>query len=149
VRGLGLRFDVPLTDAPHDRHVRFAGEAGGLWAEGVRNLTGLRRDPGAAVRKAQLAGLATPPIAERVNKSLHLIPAWGDYSLAQLSPDSFRIRKRTKAGHGWIDAAWGRRAPGLGYIGGASGGLAFGMRDFWQRHPTQLDVRNAYTRRRK
>lgn len=145
VRGLGLRFDVPLVDAPHDRHVRFGGEDGGLWAEGVRNLTGLRRDPGAAVRKAQLAGQAVPPIAERVNKSLHLIPAWGDYSLAQLSPDSFRIRKRTKAGHGWIDAAWGRRAPGLGYIGGAKGGLAFGMRDFWQRHPTQLDIRNAHT----
>ncbi|MDY0961047.1 Tat pathway signal sequence domain protein [Massilia sp. CFBP9026] len=145
VRGLGLRFDVPLVDAPHDRHVRFGGEAGGLWAEGVRNLTGLRRDPGEAVRKAQLAGQAVPPVAERVNKSLHLIPAWGDYSLAQLSPDSFRIRKRTKAGHGWIDAAWGRRAPGLGYIGGARGGLAFGMRDFWQRHPTQLDIRNAHT----
>ena len=145
VRALGLRFDVPLVDAPHDRHVRFGGEAGGLWAEGVRNLTGLRRDPGEAVRKAQLAGRAVPPIAERVNRSLHLIPAWGDYSLAQLSPDSFRIRKRTKAGHGWIDAAWGRRAPGLGYIGGASGGLAFGMRDFWQRHPTQLDIRNAHT----
>ena len=145
VRGLALRFDVPLVDAPHDRHVRFGGEAGGLWAEGVRNLTGLRRDPGDAVRKAQLAGQAVPPIAERVNKSLHLIPAWGDYSLAQLSPDSFRIRKRTKAGHGWIDAAWGRRAPGLGYIGGAGGGLAFGMRDFWQRHPTQLDIRNAHT----
>ncbi len=145
VRGLGLRFDVPLVDAPHDRHVRFGGEDGGLWAEGVRNLTGLRRDPGEAVRKAQLAGQAVPPIAERVNKSLHLIPAWGDYSLAQLSPDSFRIRKRTKAGHGWIDAAWGRRAPGLGYIGGAKGGLAFGIRDFWQRHPTQLDIRNAHT----
>lgn len=145
VRGLGLRFDVPMADAPHDRHVRFGGEAGGLWAEGVRNLTGLRRDPGEAVRKAQLAGQAVPPIAERVNKSLHLIPAWGDYSLAQLSPDSFRIRKRTKAGHGWIDAAWGRRAPGLGYIGGTKGGLAFGMRDFWQRHPTQLDIRNAHT----
>jgi len=145
VRGLGLRFEVPMVDAPHDRHVRFGGEAGGLWAEGVRNLTGLRRDPGEAVRKAQLAGQAVPPIAERVNKSLHLIPAWGDYSLAQLSPDSFRIRKRTKAGHGWIDAAWGRRAPGLGYIGGASGGLAFGMRDFWQRHPTQLDIRNAHS----
>ena len=24
-----------------------------------------------------------------------------------------------------------------------SGGLAFGLRDFWQRHPTQLDVRGA------
>ncbi|MFC5462671.1 Tat pathway signal sequence domain protein [Massilia niabensis] len=145
LRGLGLRFDVPLADAPHERHVRFGGENGGLWAEGVRNLTGLRRDPGEAVRKAQLAGLPLPPIAERVDKSLHLVPAWGDYSLSQLSADSFRIRKRTKAGHGWIDAAWGRRAPGLGYIGGTAGGLAFGLRDFWQRHPTQLDIRNAHT----
>lgn len=144
VRGLGLRFDVPLVDAPHDRHVRFGGEAGGLWAEGVRNLTGLRRDPGEAVRKAQLAGLPVPPIAERVAKNLHLVPAWGDYSLSQLSADSFRIRKRTKPGHGWIDAAWGQRAPGLGYIGGAQGGVAFGLRDFWQRHPTQLDIRNAH-----
>lgn len=151
LRGIGLRFDVPLPDEAHNRHVRFGGElqehGGGLWAEGVRNLTGLRRDPGEAVRKAQLAGLgiATPEIAERVRKNMHYVPAWGDYSLSQLSPDSFRIRKRTKAGHGWIDAAWGRRAPGLGYIGGASGGVAFGMRDFWQRHPTQLDIRNAHT----
>lgn len=147
VRGIGLRFDVPLADEPHNRHVRFGGEAGGLWAEGVRNLTGLRRDPGEAVRKAQLAGqgVAVSEIAERVRKNMHYVPAWGDYSLSQLSADSFRIRKRTKAGHGWIDAAWGRRAPGLGYIGGASGGLAFGLRDFWQRHPTQLDIRNAHT----
>ncbi|WP_348693063.1 Tat pathway signal sequence domain protein [Duganella fentianensis] len=145
VRGLGVRFDVPLPDQLHNRHVRFGGEAGGLWAEGVRNLTGLRRDPGADVRQAQLAGQAVPAIAERVNRSLHLIPAWGDYSLAQLSADSFRIRKRTKAGHAWIDAGWGRRAPGLGYIGGAAGGLAFGLRNFWQSHPTQLDIRNAHT----
>ncbi len=144
VRGIGLRFSVLLRDEPHDRHIRFGGEDGGLWAEGVRNLTGLRRDPGEAVRKAQLAGVAAPEIAERVRKNLQYVPAWGDYSLTQLSADSFRIRKRTKAGHGWIEAAWGRRSPGMGYIGGAQGGVAFGLRDFWQRHPTQLDVRNAH-----
>jgi len=30
-------------------------------------------------------------------------------------------------------------------VGGPGGGLAFGLRDFWQRHPTQLDVRDAHT----
>lgn len=146
LRGIGLRFEVPLRDALHDRHVRFAGEAGGLWAEGVRNLTGLRRDPGAAVREAQLAGRATPPLAQwskPVRDLHHRIPAWGDYTLGQLGADGFEIRKRTQAGHGWIPAAFGRRAPGSGYIGGASGGVAFGLRDFWQRHPTQLDIRGA------
>jgi hypothetical protein len=153
LRGLGLRFAVPLRDAPHDRHVRFAGEpdqpgGGGIWGEAVRNLTGLRRDPGAAVRAAQVAGQACPPLEQwgtQVRRLHHRVPVWGDYSLAQLSPDAFQIRKRTQPGHGWIDAAWGRRAPGLGYIGGASGGVAFGLRDFWQRHPTQLDIRAAHT----
>lgn len=148
LRGLGLRFEVPLRDVAHDRHIRFAGEAPGLWAEGVRNLTGLRRDPGAAVRAAQFDGRACPPIDTwhpSVRKFLERIPAWGDYSLAQLSPDSFQIKKRTKTGHSWVHAAWGRRAAGLGWIGGATGGVAFGLRDFWQRHPTQLDVRHAHT----
>jgi hypothetical protein len=145
VRGIGLTFDVPMHDAMHDRHVRFAGENGGLWAEGVRNLTGLRRDPGADVRRAQLAGERCPPVSDKVRPLLHLVPAWGDVSLSQLSADSFRIRKRTQAGCGWIEAAWGRRAPGCGYVGGVSGGVAFGLRDFWQRHPTQLDIRDAHT----
>ncbi|MCS0630080.1 Tat pathway signal sequence domain protein [Telluria mixta] len=145
IRGIGLTFDVPLRDELHDRHVRFAGEDGGLWAEGVRNLTGLRREPGADVRRAQLGGERCPPVAEKVAPLLHLVPAWGDVSLSQLSADSFRIRKRTKTGCGWVDSAWGRRAPGCGYVGGASGGVAFGLRDFWQRHPTQLDIRDAHT----
>jgi len=152
LRGIGLRFEVPLRDAPHDRHVRFAGEdAGqghGLWAESVRNITGLRRDPGAAVRAAQIAGQACPPLAQwgtQARQLLQRIPCWGDFSLSQLSADGFQIRKRTRSGHGWIPAAFGRRAPGSGYIGGISGGVAFGLRDFWQRHPTQLDIRQAHT----
>lgn len=152
LRGLGLRADVPLRDAPHDRHVRFSGEVdgtnAGLWAEAVRGLTGLRRDPGATVRAAQLAGQACPPKEgwhPSVRNYLEHIPAWGDVSLQQLGPDNFEIRKRTQAGHTWVHSAWGRRASGLGYAGGPGGGLAFGLRDFWQRHPTQLDIRNAHT----
>ena len=148
VAGLGLRFEVPLADASHDRHIRFAGEGDGLFAEAVRGLTGLRRDPGRAVCKAQVAGLATPAIetwAPAVSSRLALIPEWGDYTLAQLSADGFEIRKRTKPGHGWIRSAAGRRAPGLGYVGGPSGGLVFGLREFWQKYPAQLDIRSAHT----
>jgi hypothetical protein len=146
ISGLGVRFQVPMTDEPHDRHVRFAGDGDGVLGEAVHGITGLRRDPGAAVRQAQVAGQATPPVSTwdtRVSGRLQLIPAWGDYSLRQLSDGCFDLRKRTSAGHGWIQADSGRRASGLGYVGGISGGFAFGMRDFWQLHPTQLDVRGA------
>lgn len=151
IRGLGLRFDVVMQDKLlHDRHVRFAGEGRGQWAEGVRNLTGLRRDDKLAplIKQKQLAGEACPSLdqfPDVVRKNIELIPAWGDYTLSQSGPDSFEIRKRTKSGCGWITADHGGHASGLGYIGGAGGGVAFGLRDFWQRFPTQLDIRNAVT----
>jgi YetA-like protein len=146
ISGLGVRFQVPMSDQPHDRHIRFVADGGGVLAEAVRGITGLRRDPGAAVRQAQIAGRPTPEVSTwdtRVSSRLNLIPTWGDYSLRQLSDGCFDIRKRTRAGHGWIQADTGRRAAGLGYVGGISGGFAFGMKDFWQLHPTQLDIRGA------
>ncbi|WP_031014108.1 hypothetical protein [Streptomyces sp. NRRL F-5727] len=146
IRGLGVRFTVPMRDAFYDRHVRLAGEGDGFLTEAVQGITGLRRDPGAAVRKAQVEGRRLPDPAtwdQRVTSRLQYIPTWGDYTLSQLTADGFGIRKRTKAGHGWIPAGGGRRASGFGYVGGASGGLSFGLRDFWQKHPAQLDVRGA------
>jgi hypothetical protein len=141
-----VRAVVPLRDQPHDRHVRFSGEGQGVWAEAVRPLTGLRRDPGAPFRDAQVAGRATPPLAQMpalVRDRLHLIPAWGDFTLTQPTADGFEIRKRTKPGHGWIDAASGRRGSGTAYVGGPSGGAAISLANFWQAGPSRLDIRGA------
>lgn len=148
VRGLGLRFDVPLRGEAHDRHVRFAGEAGGVFTEAVRGLTGLRRDPGAAVRAAQRSGQATPSIdtwPATVSRRLDKIPAFSDWTLLQGTADGFEIRKRTKDGYTWLSAARGQRAGGLGYVGTPTGGVAFGLRNFWQSYPAQLDIRGATT----
>jgi hypothetical protein len=146
VRGLGVRFDVPMRDELYDRHVRFASADGGLWAEAVRPVTGQRRDPGEQVRKLQVEGKALPPTAEwdqRVATRLKLIPSWADFTLSQLTSDGYTIRKRTKPGHGWIGTAGGTRAAGAAYVGGVTGGVAFGLRDFWQSFPSQIDIRNA------
>jgi hypothetical protein len=146
IAGLGIRFTVPLPDEPYNRHVRLAGAGDGVLAEAVQGITGLRRDPGAAVRAAQVAGQRTPDIATwatTVSGRIQYIPTWGDYTLRQLSSDGYQIRKRTKPGHSWVTVHDGGRASGLGYVGGPSGGFALGMRDFWQLHPTQLDIRGA------
>ncbi len=148
IKGLGLRFDVPQRDVMHNRHIRFTGEDKGLWAESVRGLTGLRRNPGEEVKQAQIDGLATPSLEEwdkRVSSRIRFIPTWGDFTLTQPSANGFTIRKRTKEGHGWIDSDQGGRSSGSAYLGGASGGVLFGMRDFWKLHPTQIDIRKADT----
>ncbi|MBT2567885.1 Tat pathway signal sequence domain protein [Arthrobacter sp. ISL-85] len=147
--GLGMRFTVPLEAELHNRHIRIAGADGGFLAEAVRGLTGLRRDPGAEVRDAQIAGRATPPEGSwnpEVSGRLNLIPAWGDYTLSQLSADGFELRKRTTAGHGWVGISGGTRAGGFCSLSDTRGGLGVGIKDFWQSHPGQLDVRGAVGR---
>ncbi|KAK6066720.1 hypothetical protein SCUP515_10529 [Seiridium cupressi] len=149
ISGLGIRFDVPLSDELYNRHIRIAGVDGGFLNEAVQGLTGLRRDPGTAVRAAQVAGQETPDTSTwdtRVSTRLQWVPTWGDYTLNQLSPDGFMLKKRTKAGYTWVNIPGGNRSEGLAYLGGATGGgLAVGLRDFWKRYPTGLDIRNAAT----
>ena len=146
IAGLAVTARVPMTDPAYDRHIRYAGEGIGVWGEAVRPVTGLRRDPGDAFRAAQVAGQALPPLAgmaKPVQDGMQWIPQWNDFSFTQLSADGFILRKRTAAGQAWIDVNGGTCSKGLAYVGGASGGVALGLRDFWQRATTRLDVRNA------
>jgi hypothetical protein len=144
--GLGVRFTVPLEAELHNRHVRIAGAGGGFLAEAVRGLTGLRRDPGAEVRAAQVAGQPTPDPSSwnpEVSERLNLIPTWGDYTLTQLNADGFELRKRTAPGHGWVGIPGGTRSGGFCSLSDTTGGLGVGVKDFWQSHPGQLDIRGA------
>lgn len=143
---LGIRFNVPLRAPAYDRHVRLAGPQGGLLREAVQGITGLRRDPGADVRTAQVAGQATPPLDtwnEAVSGRLQWIPQFGDYSLRQHSANGFTIAKRTRPGHGWVGVDEGTRSDGFAYLGDTGGGLGVGLEGFWQSHPTGIDIRNA------
>ncbi|KAI1365567.1 hypothetical protein F5Y08DRAFT_303531 [Xylaria arbuscula] len=150
ITGIGLRFDVPLAGEEfYDRHVRIAGVDGGFLSEAVQGITGLRRDPNEDVRVAQFEGKKTPDVSTwqtTVSGRLQWIPTWNDYSLTQLSPDGFTLKKRTKAGQSWVKIPGGTRAGGLAYLGGATvGGLAIGHRGFWRQYPTSIDISNAAT----
>ncbi len=145
IRGLAVNAAVPMTDELYNRHVRFSGQDGGVWGEAVRTLTGLRRDPGKPAKDAQIAGQKVDPASLKgpFATEIQWIPAWGDFSLSQPTPDGFTITKRTVPGQSWIQSITDTRATGLAYAGGASGGVALGMRDFWQRTPSKLDIRGA------
>ncbi|WP_201017031.1 exo-rhamnogalacturonan lyase family protein [Pseudomonas cichorii] len=150
IKGVGLRFDTPLDQPLHDRHVRFVAANGGVFAEAVRGLTGLRRNPGDGIMRAQVEGRSTGPVegfAPEVANRLHYIPAFGSYRLLQAHPDGFQISKRTTSGQSWLNSATGQRAAGVGYIGSPQGGVVFGLRNFWQSYPAQLDIEDAQTER--
>jgi exo-rhamnogalacturonan lyase-like protein len=145
IRALGVVFTVPMREQVHNRHIRFSGETDGLWAEPVQPLTGRRMlAPGAYAD--QLAGkrIGNRETFNRAGQKLLADWAvWNDYKLVQPNADGFTIQKRTNPESCWLDAAAGRRASGLVFAGDVSGGLAVGLRHFWQSFPASLEVRNA------
>ncbi|MDR0902299.1 MAG: Tat pathway signal sequence domain protein, partial [Opitutaceae bacterium] len=75
VRGLGVRFDVPMREQARNRTVRFAGENGGVWSEPLQ--------PGGG-NVAQETG---EPFAATGNFFENAI--WDDFKLVQPNPRGF------------------------------------------------------------
>lgn len=146
IKGLGIMFDVPLREEIQNRHVRFSGEDGGLWAEPIQPLTGRRMISSREVRNPygiQLEGgrvMNKASLDPSSQKLLEDWAVWNQFKLNQLSPDGFTIRKRTGSTSSWVGTAGGNRAEGLVMAGDVSGALAVSLKNFWQSYPASLEV---------
>ena len=146
IKGLGLAFSVPLQEELPNRHIRLAGDDGGIWTQPVQMLPGYRAQAGAQVAElypAQLAGRRIPNLADLTPQARNAtvgVALWPEAKLAQTGPNSWSIHKRTSADASWLHFTDGRRAAGLALLGDVSGGLAVGVKDFWQKHPAALEV---------
>ena len=148
IKGIGLQFDVPLHEEVQNRHVRFAGDTG-MWAEPVKPLVGRRvvsYDGSNNVFPDQLAGKRVPNHDEfdRTNQGyIEDAADWSDYRLTQLHPNGYTIEKRTQDKSSWLHSTDGHRAMGLAFVGEVSGGVAVGVKDFWQKYPASFEINNA------
>lgn len=141
VKGLGVSFRVPLAGAPCNRHVRLAGDTG-FFAEPTQLLNTWRPRIDPELYARQLSGEPVDPLAEGISQDfLNEITLWNDYRLVQDAATHHRIEKRTQEGCCWVSALHGRRSDGVAYAGGTAGGLAAGLRNFWQKHPTEMEIR--------
>lgn len=151
ISSLGVQFEVPMREALYNRHVAFATASGGVWAEPVQPLSGRRiltLDGDKSWQERQMRGERIPEAERFDEKNRNLLrhwAGWNGFRLSQLSPDAFSIRKRTHAGRPWIGTFSGSRAPGYAFAGDVSGGLGVCLKDFWQSHPTGLQVDSACT----
>ena len=154
IRGLGIVFDVPMREQVQNRHVRFSGEGGGLWAEPIQPMIGrggrFVADPagGDDVYPTQVDGKRVPNIDQVNLRGQNLLAdwaVWDDFKLVQPNADGFTIEKRTTPASTWLNAGAGKRASGLVFVGDVSGGLAVSLKNFWQSYPASLEVRHAST----
>lgn len=140
IKGLGITFNVPLKGEYYNRHVRLSGDTG-FFAESVQLLSTWRPRIPEEIYRKQINGenIFKDEIPEIANK-LDTITTWDSYKLVQSTCDTYSIEKRTQEGCCWIHAGSGRRSGGLAYIGGECGGLAAGIRNFWQKYPSSVEI---------
>ena len=151
IRGLGVRFAVPMREQAQNRHVRFSGEGAGLWSEPIQPAVGrqgrfVAKDDGADIYQDQLAGRRVPNVEQVDGRGQNLLEQWAvwdSFRLVQPNADGFTIEKRTNPRSAWIPAGAGKRASGLVFVGDVSGGLAVSLKNFWQSYPAALEVQNA------
>jgi len=191
IRGLGLAFTLPFREETQNRHIRFATDNDGIFAEPIIQSAGGRGAfgppaggraagaapgaPGAAAagtppappaappaaaagapptapaqssQITQLLGKRIPNLAEmqpREQSTLKAVAVWDTFKLIQLAPDSFELTKRTNPSSSWLHISNGEHARGLVFLGDVSGGLAIGVKNFWQKYPAALEISNAST----
>jgi len=145
IAGIGISFTVPMQGALENRHIRFAGDTG-WFSEAARGLM-TARFPAYIQQKYrdQLQGkLVSWNMADKQEQQyanlLEDAAVWNDFKLVQLSPDSYSISKRTSDSCAWIRSLYGARARGLMYVGSEAGGIALGMKHFWQLCPSGLEI---------
>lgn len=143
IAGLGVRFDIPLSGPLYNRHVRLAGDSG-FFAESPKSLH-TRRTQGRYrdLHELQLQGERITLDAEQDARFLFLLDdaaVWESFKLVQSASSQYSITKRTKQECSWVKAAVGRRSGGLAYAGGENGGVAVGVRHFWEKYPASLEV---------
>jgi hypothetical protein len=149
IRGLGINFSVPMREEMHNRHVGFSGEKEAMWFEPIQPMIGSRAVTDAKGLDPYAEQLAGHRIADRKTFSAahqQLLTDWAiwpNYKLSQLSSDGFTLMKRTNAESAWVNSAGSGRSSGLAFVGDVSGGMAVGVKDFWQSYPSSLEVRNA------
>jgi hypothetical protein len=143
IKGLGIRFTVPMQGPLYNRHVRLSGDSG-FFSESPKSLH-TRRTTGKyqELHKQQVAGEAIAFDQEADAYFLGLLDdaaTWDSFKLVQHSSEHYRVAKRTKEGCSWVKVTDGHRAGGLGYVGCEGGGLAAGLRSFWEKHPSGFEV---------
>lgn len=143
ITSLGIRFMIPMQEEVYNRHVAFATDEGGVWAEPVQLLD--QGSDHSVLRTMQLEGktIVGDSLPFRLRSYLKDWAQWDGFRLSQLTDNAFSVRKRATAVSPWIGTFTGVHAPGYVFVGDTKGGLGVALKDFWQSYPSTIEISGA------
>ena len=141
IKGIGLEFEMALEGNEFNKHARFALESG-IYSEPSKLLLTRFYHIDNKVYEKQIAGqlVSVEEAEERLIEKANGNALWNDFKLIQDSASHYKIIKRCGENLTYVDVTHGKRANGLMYVGAENVGMAIGLKSFWERHPSSLEV---------
>lgn len=141
IKGLGIEFKVNLKGNDFNKHIRYALEEG-IYSEPSKLLLTRFYHVNNREYEKQINGefVNVEKADEDLIKAAEKNTIWNDFKLIQDSSNHYKVVKRSEEDLAYIDVVHGNRANGLMYIGAENCGLALGLKNFWQRSPSALEV---------
>ena len=158
LKGLGVRFEAPMSGKPYNRHVKFEGDHGTMheplamllaWKPTIPDHLYAAQCNGEIIHPdtANHAVVAASGVLnqtqaagsedDKVEQVLAQIPWWDEYSMVQDSPTHFAVRKKTAEDSVCrLTCLDGVRTLGGAAFGSEAGSVMFAVRDFWRKYPT-------------
>lgn len=140
LKGMGIRFVTPVSGRQCEHHVQFTTDREPFHEAAILlNSSHPRLDKCYLIE--QMNGICKEyPSDSIVEEAVADLPIWDRYWLVQDSADHYRIQKQTEDCCCALTCQQGHRASGVMAVIGREGGLLFGIRDFWEKYPSGLEV---------
>ena len=140
LKGMGIRLEACLSGKVFNRHVQFATDGPQFHEAAMQLFSSHPRVDVEIYRRQQVGEVADYEKDALVAEAMKELPMWNHYSLCQDSSYHFRIEKQTGPDCCSLPCKQGKRAPGVMAVTGEKGGIMLGIRDFWQKCPSGLEV---------
>lgn len=144
LKGLGVRFEMPLKGAMYNRHLKVEGDAGCFHEAAAQLLIWKPRLPEIIYqkqmqgKKLELSGKEL----EMVETALEAMPFWDTYEICQDRVNHFGIQKKVKDENCCLlDCMDGVHTKGAVAVGSENGSVLFDIRDFWEKYPSGYQVK--------
>ncbi len=142
IAGIGIKYVQCIEGELYNRHVRLSGDTGYLTESPVMLATARTKGKYEKMLSEQLDGKNIVFTEEDRDfaELLEDLAVWDRYRLYQDSATHYGIRKRTNSGSSWVKCKDGYKSGGFVYLGDRYGGIASGIRNFWQKYPSAIDL---------
>lgn len=142
LKGLGIRFQSPMSGELYNRHVKFTTDHG-VFHESLVPLLSWRPRVPQGIYDRQMQGELLNlqgQDKEIVDKVLQDTPYWDTYFFYQDQVSHFGIQKKLAEENCCaIDCLHGHRSQGGMAFGSEQGSILVGIRDFWEKYPSGYD----------